>query len=101
VRQAPPTSAELFAHYVMIVKQNTPTLYDKIDALDWAHAPIAHQSLEPDTADGTSAPSVSSTPPRTSGSPLPRRCSSSSVTPPAPSANAPKAAAATRRSSAP
>jgi predicted transposase YbfD/YdcC len=39
-------TAELFAHYVMIVKQNTPTLYDKIDALDWAHAPIAHQSLD-------------------------------------------------------
>jgi predicted transposase YbfD/YdcC len=30
----------------MIVKQNTPTLYDKIDALDWANAPIAHQSLD-------------------------------------------------------
>jgi len=39
-------TAELFAHYVMIVKQNTPTLYDKIDALDWANAPIAHQSLD-------------------------------------------------------
>jgi len=37
-------TAELFAHYVMIVKQNTPTLYDEIDALDWANAPIAHQS---------------------------------------------------------
>jgi hypothetical protein len=39
-------TAELFAHYVMIVKQNTPTLYDKIDALDWANVPIAHQSLD-------------------------------------------------------
>jgi hypothetical protein len=39
-------TAELFAHYVMIVKQNTPTLYAKIDALDWANAPIAHQSTE-------------------------------------------------------
>ena len=39
-------TSELFAHYVMIVKQNTPKLYDKIDALDWANAPIAHQSTE-------------------------------------------------------
>ena len=39
-------TSELFAHYVMIVKQNTPTLYAKIDALDWANAPIAHQSTE-------------------------------------------------------
>jgi hypothetical protein len=39
-------TSELFAHYVMIVKQNTKTLYDKIDALDWANAPIAHQSTE-------------------------------------------------------
>jgi predicted transposase YbfD/YdcC len=39
-------TSELFAHYVMIVKQNTPTLYDKIDALDWANASIAHQSTE-------------------------------------------------------
>jgi hypothetical protein len=39
-------TSELFAHYVMIVKQNTRKLYDKIDALDWANAPIAHQSID-------------------------------------------------------
>ena len=39
-------TSELLAHYVMIVKQNTPTLYDKIDALDWANAPIAHETLD-------------------------------------------------------
>jgi len=39
-------TSELLAHYVMIVKQNTPKLYDKIDALDWANAPIAHETLD-------------------------------------------------------
>jgi hypothetical protein len=39
-------TAELFAHYVMIVKQNTPTLYAKIDALDWANVPITHETLD-------------------------------------------------------
>jgi hypothetical protein len=39
-------TSELFAHYVMIVKQNTKKLYDKIDALDWANVPIAHQSID-------------------------------------------------------
>jgi predicted transposase YbfD/YdcC len=39
-------TSELLAHYVMIVKQNTPKVYDKIDALDWANVPIAHQSIE-------------------------------------------------------
>ena len=39
-------TAELFAHYVMIVKQNTPTLYAKIDALDWATVPITHETLD-------------------------------------------------------
>jgi predicted transposase YbfD/YdcC len=39
-------TSELFAHYVMIVKQNTQALYDKIDTLDWASVPIAHQSTE-------------------------------------------------------
>jgi predicted transposase YbfD/YdcC len=39
-------TSELLAHYVMIVKQNTPTLYARIDALDWANAPIAHQSID-------------------------------------------------------
>jgi predicted transposase YbfD/YdcC len=39
-------TSELLAHYVMIVKQNTPKLYDKIDALDWADVPIAHETLD-------------------------------------------------------
>ena len=39
-------TSELFAHYVMIVKQNTRTLYDKIDTLDWTNAPIAHETLD-------------------------------------------------------
>jgi predicted transposase YbfD/YdcC len=39
-------TSELLAHYVMIVKQNTPKLYDKIDALDWANAPIADETLD-------------------------------------------------------
>ena len=43
---APLITSELLAHYVMIVKQNTPKLYDKIDALDWANAPIAHETLD-------------------------------------------------------
>ncbi len=39
-------TSELLAHYVMIVKQNTPKVYDKIDTLDWANAPIAHETLD-------------------------------------------------------
>ena len=39
-------TSELFAHYVMIVKQNTRKLYDKIDTLDWTNAPIAHETLD-------------------------------------------------------
>jgi len=39
-------TSELPAHYVMIVKQNTKALYDKIDALDWANASIAHETLD-------------------------------------------------------
>ena len=39
-------TSELLAHYVMIVKQNTRKLYDKIDALDWANAPVAHETLD-------------------------------------------------------
>jgi predicted transposase YbfD/YdcC len=39
-------TSELLAHYVMIVKQNTKALYDKIDALDWANASIAHETLD-------------------------------------------------------
>jgi len=39
-------TSQLYAHYVMIVKQNTRKLHDKIDALDWANAPIAHETLD-------------------------------------------------------
>ncbi len=39
-------TGELLAHYVMIVKQNTPTLFAKIDALDWTNVPIAHETLD-------------------------------------------------------
>jgi predicted transposase YbfD/YdcC len=39
-------TGELFAHYVMTVKRNTPTLYDRIDALDWSTVPITHQTRE-------------------------------------------------------
>jgi hypothetical protein len=39
-------TSELLAHYVMIVKQNTPKLYATIDALDWANAPVAHETLD-------------------------------------------------------
>ena len=39
-------TSQLYAHYVMIVKQNTKKLHDKIDALDWANAPIAHETLD-------------------------------------------------------
>jgi hypothetical protein len=37
---------ELFAHYVMIVKENTPKLFSRLDALDWASVPVAHTSLD-------------------------------------------------------
>jgi alkylhydroperoxidase family enzyme len=37
---------ELLAHYVMTVKENTPTLFARIDALDWAGVPITHQTEE-------------------------------------------------------
>ena len=37
---------ELLAHYVMTVKENTPTLFARIDALDWAAVPITHQTEE-------------------------------------------------------
>jgi len=38
------TCEELLAHYVMIVKGNTPKLFERLDALDWAAAPITHKS---------------------------------------------------------
>ncbi len=37
---------ELLAHYVMIVKHNQKTLYERLDALDWAGVPITHQRIE-------------------------------------------------------
>jgi len=37
---------ELMAHYVMTVKENTPTLFARIDALNWAEVPITHQTEE-------------------------------------------------------
>jgi predicted transposase YbfD/YdcC len=37
---------ELFAHYVMIVKENTPRLFACLDALDWASVPVAHTSVD-------------------------------------------------------
>jgi predicted transposase YbfD/YdcC len=37
---------ELLAHYVMTVKENTPTLFARIDALDWAAVPIAQRSVQ-------------------------------------------------------
>ena len=39
-------TSELMAHYVMTVKENTPTLFARIDALDWAAVPITHQVEE-------------------------------------------------------
>lgn len=37
---------ELGAHYVMTVKENTPALFARIDALDWASVAITHQTEE-------------------------------------------------------
>jgi predicted transposase YbfD/YdcC len=37
---------EMLAHYVMIVKHNQKTLYARLDALDWAGVPIAHQMMD-------------------------------------------------------
>ena len=38
--------SELLAHYVMTVKQNTPKLYDALDALDWAAVKVQHEMTE-------------------------------------------------------
>jgi predicted transposase YbfD/YdcC len=38
--------SELLAHYVMTVKQNTPKLYDALDALDWAAVKVQHETAE-------------------------------------------------------
>jgi len=37
---------ELTAHYVMTVKENTPNLFNRIDAIDWAVVPVAHTTTE-------------------------------------------------------
>jgi predicted transposase YbfD/YdcC len=37
---------ELLAHYVMTVKENTPRLFARIDALDWASVPVAHTTVD-------------------------------------------------------
>jgi predicted transposase YbfD/YdcC len=37
---------ELLAHYVFTVKQNTPALWDEIDALDWESVPVQHATQE-------------------------------------------------------
>jgi predicted transposase YbfD/YdcC len=37
---------ELLAHYVFTVKQNTPALWDELDALDWASVPVQHATEE-------------------------------------------------------
>jgi predicted transposase YbfD/YdcC len=37
---------ELLGHYVMTVKENTPGLFARLDALDWASAPVAHTSVD-------------------------------------------------------
>ena len=36
---------ELHAHYIMIIKGNTPGLYARVDALDWDAVPVAHVSI--------------------------------------------------------
>jgi len=37
---------ELLAHYAFTVKQNTPALWDELDALDWAKVPVRHATEE-------------------------------------------------------
>ena len=37
---------QLLAHYVMIVKENTPGLFARLDALDWAAVPVAHTTTD-------------------------------------------------------
>ncbi|MDQ4032259.1 MAG: ISAs1 family transposase [Actinomycetota bacterium] len=37
---------ELLAHHVMIVKQNTKGLYDRLNSLDWASVPVTHRTVD-------------------------------------------------------
>jgi predicted transposase YbfD/YdcC len=39
-------TAELFAHYVMIVKGNQKGLFARLDALDWKSVPVGHVSVD-------------------------------------------------------
>jgi predicted transposase YbfD/YdcC len=37
---------ELFAHYIMIVKQNQKGLFQRLNGLDWASVPVTHRSVD-------------------------------------------------------
>ncbi len=37
---------ELLAHYVMIVKENTKGLYQRLNDLDWAAVPVSHRAVD-------------------------------------------------------
>ena len=37
---------EILAHYVFTVKQNTPALWDELDALDWKAVPVQNATQE-------------------------------------------------------
>ncbi|MDQ3153867.1 MAG: ISAs1 family transposase [Actinomycetota bacterium] len=39
-------AAELLAHYVMIVKENTKGLFGRLNDLDWASVPVAHRAVD-------------------------------------------------------
>jgi hypothetical protein len=89
---------DLLAHYVMIVKRNQRGLFDRLDGLDWAGAPITHEVTETGHGRRERRTSGSWMPPLIWVSRRPPRCSSSSATPPEPSARPPREAANTRRS---
>jgi Transposase len=38
--------AELHAHYIMIIKENTPRLFERVNVLDWEAAPVQHVSTD-------------------------------------------------------
>ena len=37
---------ELLAHYVMIVKENTKGLHQRLNDLDWTSVPVSHRSVD-------------------------------------------------------
>ncbi|MCA1704272.1 MAG: ISAs1 family transposase [Actinobacteria bacterium] len=39
-------ATELLAHYVMIVKENTQGLFQRLNSLDWTNIPISHRSTD-------------------------------------------------------